>query len=75
MRERVVKNMKMAEGNKRMGISGGKKETSGLTGGGGTSGSTKGKSSTRSEKYGIPRHTTILEQPEVPHGWGSTTND
>lgn len=50
MRERGVKNMKMAEGNKRMGISGGKRETSSLTSGGGTSSSTKGKSSTRSEK-------------------------
>ncbi len=46
----MVKNMKMAEGNKGMGIPGGKMETSDCTGGGGTPGSTKGKSSVSSGK-------------------------
>ena len=46
IRERVVKNIKIEEGNEGIGISGRKKETSASTSGGGTSGSTQGKSST-----------------------------
>jgi hypothetical protein len=50
MKERAVKNMKMKERNKGMRIPRGKKETSGYTSGGGTSGSMEGKSSASSGK-------------------------
>ncbi|PMD27077.1 hypothetical protein NA56DRAFT_653955 [Hyaloscypha hepaticicola] len=67
IRERVVKNIKIEEGNEGIGISGRKKETSASTSGGGTSGSTQGPESFDGDIQGslIRRKDATLNSSQV----------